>query len=225
MEVPIGARASLTPMPAAAARSLAASVMPPLAGVYADAATASAFAAQWATAHRVVARPLDVQLLYELSQLRPARRATSGVLRRAAESERSLLLDWTRAFFGNGMRNPEVMVERDLAGGHLWVWETSHAVAMARVAPAVGGVARIYGVYAPQENRGQGYGTALVESLSRLLLEAGLRCSLTVRLNNPIANGIYARIGYQPVRELLTFAFGEARHAPSGPSTQPPVQL
>lgn len=213
MQAPAGARVSLTPMPPAAARSLARAIAPPLPGVYADAQTAAAFAGEWTILHHVRTTPIDVQILYECRDVQAVAEGVPGSLRRAEASERSLLVEWTRAFFAQANRNPERMVDRDLERGDLWVWETDRSVAMARVARPLGGVAHILTVYTPDENRTRGYGTALVTSLSRSLLADGFRCVLAARLDNPTANGIYARIGYEPVGTLLTLLF----QAGSGP--------
>ena len=57
-------------------------------------------------------------------------------------------------------------------------------------------------VYTPRQLRGKGYGTAVVHSLSALLLERGFRfCTLYTDLANPVSNAIYARIGYEPVED------------------------
>lgn len=64
----------------------------------------------------------------------------------------------------------------------------------------------IGGVYTPPQWRGRGYATSCVAALSELLLGRGFEfCVLYTDLANPTSNGIYARIGYRPVRDFLMY--------------------
>jgi predicted GNAT family acetyltransferase len=67
---------------------------------------------------------------------------------------------------------------------------------------------RLGAVYTPPEFRSQGYGTALVASLSQLLLDSGHRfCFLYTDLSNPISNKLYMRIGYLPAGNAIDVNF------------------
>ena len=69
------------------------------------------------------------------------------------------------------------------------------------------GVVRVQHVYTPATLRGAGYATACVEHMSRGLTNSGLRCVLYTDLANPTSNGIYRRIGYEAVAEILGYQF------------------
>jgi predicted GNAT family acetyltransferase len=79
---------------------------------------------------------------------------------------------------------------------------------MAGAVPATGGVVRIGPVYTPPDRRARGYATACVEALSRSIVDAGDTAILYTQLANPTSNGIYRRIGYEPVLEVLRYELG-----------------
>jgi uncharacterized protein len=99
----------------------------------------------------------------------------------------------------------ETLVERRIANGNLWIWDNKGPVSMASLSVPAAGVARVSLVYTPPELRGQGYAYACVAALTRHALARGLRCALFADLKNPTSNGIYRRIGYRRVAEMLTF--------------------
>ena len=204
---PPRARALLTPMPRDAAVALAQAIRPPLPGVAGDPATATAFAGSWATIHRVSARPVDAQLLYQLSTIistAPVR--VPGTLRRARRSDRQLVVEWRRASANAGSNNDAGQaVDRALARDEVWLWDVDGPVAMAIATRPVGGVSRIHAIFTPSESRRRGYGTALVDRLSRQLLQNGIQCALQTRLTNPVAHTLYQKIGYEPIGEILAF--------------------
>jgi predicted GNAT family acetyltransferase len=47
-----------------------------------------------------------------------------------------------------------------------------------------------------------------VEALSRSIVDAGDTAILYTQLANPTSNGIYRRIGYEPVLEVLRYELG-----------------
>lgn len=67
---------------------------------------------------------------------------------------------------------------------------------------------RVRMVYTPPEHRRHGYAEALVRALTRQLLSAGMRPMLYADLTNPTSNGIYRRIGYEAVAEIVRYRFG-----------------
>lgn len=53
-------------------------------------------------------------------------------------------------------------------------------------------------VYSDREERGKGYGLAVVYNLSKLYLEKGNKfCTLFVDKKNPVSNAVYKKIGYE----------------------------
>jgi predicted GNAT family acetyltransferase len=107
------------------------------------------------------------------------------------------------------------LVARRVASGQVWVWEDGAPVGFAAVSSPVEGVSRIGPVYTPPEQRGRGYGSALVGTVSAAVRDAGTRCALYAELGNPSANAIYRSLGYQAVAEVLRYRFGEAAAARS----------
>jgi hypothetical protein len=180
-----------------------------LPGVNSEAATAASFAGHWAERRRSPAVPFQGMRLYELADLKRMG-IIEGRLRQAASDDRTLLIDWVRAFNAEtegGTSDPEPLVDRWLAAGQLWLWDNGRPMSMAVARQPVAGVSRLSGVYTPPESRGLGYAAACVYGLSKSLLEAGYRCVLYTDLGNPTSNSIYQRLGYKAVAEGLQYRF------------------
>jgi predicted GNAT family acetyltransferase len=65
--------------------------------------------------------------------------------------------------------------------------------------------AGIGAVYTPPQFRNRGYASTAVATLSRQLLDAGRRsCFLYTDVANPLSNAIYARIGYEPLDDVVS---------------------
>ena len=181
IQPPVG-RVLLTPMPPAAARSLAQAMEPPLLGVYADAGAAATFASEWTLLHHVRTKPIDVQTLYGVATCRRPRKVCPA----GCDGGRRPIDASSSNGRGRSSRTPTATREQDRRSelrhdGRLWVWETDRPVAMAGVERPLGGVAHIATVYTPEANRARGYATAIVTSLTRSLLADGLRCVLADR--------------------------------------------
>lgn len=204
--------AQLTPMQsdiaAAMAGTIAASGVS-LPGVSGEAATAARFAGQWTEQRKTGATPVAGLRLYELMELN-AIGSAEGNLRLAVPRDRDLMIQWVREFHLE-VQEPapdlERFVDTRLAGGQLWIWETTTAKSMAVSTRPVADVTRIGGVYTPSANRKQGYAAACVHSLSKVERAAGHRCILYTNLGNPTSNSIYRRIGYRAVAEVVRYRF------------------
>jgi predicted GNAT family acetyltransferase len=95
-----------------------------------------------------------------------------------------------------------------VARGDFWIWEDDGHVAYAGFNDAAPDFARIAPVYTLPDARGRGYATTLVAAMSRELLARGKRkLFLTTDIANPIANAIYARIGFRPENDDCGFDF------------------
>jgi ribosomal protein S18 acetylase RimI-like enzyme len=210
LESPPGFGAVLAPMPAPTCRAIADAVTVPLARVQGEAGSAAAFAGAWTQRHGVAGIAPEGGRLYELGTVRAVADAP-GRLRLAERDDREVLVDWTIAFGGETetiAAHAEQIVDLAITREQLWVWDDHGPVTMTGASSAVAGVTRVQRVYTPPEHRGRGYATACVEHQSRLLTEHGLGCVLYTQLSNPTSNGIYRRIGYEPIAEVLTYAFG-----------------
>lgn len=209
MHTPSSFSATATPMGPQLVRALVAATDPPLPGFIGEAATAAAYAGAWAQRHRVPVVPTDGERLFRLDGAREVGKAP-GALQAASPADRSVLIEWLDGFGADTGHAPDdsaVVIDRYLDEGSAWLWVDEGPVAMARAAPVVGGVARIGPVYTPPERRGTGYATTCVEHLSRRIEEGGHVAVLYTQLTNPTSNAIYARIGYEPVLEVLRYQF------------------
>ena len=135
-----------------------------------------------------------------------------------ASLHRALAIAWTREFTAEAMhggdddtgrieRSVDARLDRESPGG-IALWEVGREpVSLAGFGGPTPNGMRIGPVYTPPAHRGHGYGSAVTAAASRLLLDRGVRfCFLYTDLANPTSNGIYMRIGYQPVcdsRELV----------------------
>ncbi|MEA2971624.1 MAG: hypothetical protein QOG82_82 [Actinomycetota bacterium] len=221
MQVPTGFSAGLTPCPPPVVDALCDAILadcPDLPGVISEATGAAWFAGRWAERRAVPARPTEAQRVYALDRLvAPAAPAGSGGgrLRLADDADRPTMVRWAHGFAHDVdfmPEDPERVVDRHLARRRLWVWEVDgEPVAMASSSEAMAGVCRIGSVYTPPDRRRRGYATACVAALSERLLATGAdRCMLYAQLHNPTSNGIYRRMGYEPVSDIVFYRFGGA---------------
>lgn len=209
MHTPFSFSATATPMSPELVRALVAATDPPVPGFIGEAATVAAYAGAWAQRHRVPVVPTDGERLFRLDGAREVGRAP-GALRPATPGDRSVLIAWLDGFgadTGHAPEDSDVVIDRYLDEHSAWLWIDGGPVAMARAAPVVGAVSRIGPAYTPPQLRGQGYATTCVEQLSRHIEEGGHVAILYTQLTNPTSNAIYARIGYEPVLEVLRYQF------------------
>jgi uncharacterized protein len=183
----------------------------PLPGVIGDTATAAAFAGRWTELSGAGGRAGEAQRLYRLDPaglVEPP--PAPGRLRTATSKEVDLLVDWMHAFERDtGMPSPgdpRPAVTARVAAERLWVWDDGGPACVAMATPAIGGVSRVGFVYTPDERRGRGYAAQCVAGLSRHLLATEAEaCMLFTQLSNPTSNGVYRRLGYRAVAEILSF--------------------
>ncbi len=186
-----------------------------LSGVNADAQTAARFAAEWAERTKVPVSATRALRLYEARRVRESR-VTPGRFRQATHADEPLLAEWTQSFMsevGEPAIDAAGVVARHVAAAQLWLWDDDGAVAMAAWRTPAAGVVRVGLVYTPPERRSRGYAGACVEALTKRVLAENNRCVLYADLQNPTANAIYRRIGYEGVCETLTFRFSETSSA------------
>lgn len=205
--------ATLTPMEPQVATAMADAMAEAdltLPGVNGDARTAAAFAGQWSERTKSPVIPYQANRLYELLETAEAPNI-AGKLRQAIPQDRSLMIQWSRAFqheIGESTEGTELRVDRGLAAGQLWLWERSgEPASMAVSREPAQSVVRLSGVYTPDEKRRHGYAAACVHALSNQLRDAGYRCILYTDLSNTTSNSIYRRIGYRAVGEVLRYRF------------------
>jgi predicted GNAT family acetyltransferase len=186
-----------------------------LSGVHASAPVSRIFAERWQQQAHVAARLAMRERIYELETVIPIS-GVSGSYRRPTEADRDLLVRWLEAFAAEALGPIERLdavdwVDRYFAtpsrGGYLWE-DAGMPVSFAAYGnPTARGI-RIGPVYTPSEQRGRGYASACVATVSQHLLESGRSfCYLFTDLANPTSNHIYQKIGYNPVNDVDVYEF------------------
>lgn len=202
---------TMSPEVAAALAEEVASVgVPGATGLARDAAV---FAGAYATASRQPAQPVEGQRIYEIRAVRPPR-GVDGRMRGATAADVDLLTGWIEGFSRDTGDQPDIDARTRataiVGAGRYWIWETADGdpVSSALTAPSTLGVVRVGGVYTPPDHRGHGFAAAVVAALSSATLAAGDRVILYTQLQNPTSNGVYQRLGYQAVDEVVRYTFG-----------------
>jgi predicted GNAT family acetyltransferase len=150
--------------------------------------------------------------VYELRRVIPPPHP-GGEMRLATVDDLDLVAAWNHDF-SHAISEPvdaeaaRESAARKLAAGDLCLWVDGEPVSMAaRARPMPHGIA-VNLVYTPPEHRRRGYAAACVAALSQSLLDAGYQfCALFADLANPTSNGIYQRIGYEPVCDVISCIF------------------
>jgi GNAT superfamily N-acetyltransferase len=210
--------AGLSPMDRDAVSALATAVAGEgaarLPGIIAEAGTAASFAGRWSelVADRVT--PVEGQRMYRLGVLTPAT-GVPGTLRRATDADGDLLVAWRRSFIVDtgteGIGDPATSVQHDLDDGRLFLWDDNGPCCSARASIPTAGVSRIGIVYSPPERRRRRYASACVGSLCAWVQEREhADCMLFTQLANPTSNGVYRRLGFEAVAEMLQYRFDPA---------------
>ncbi|UZI27890.1 GNAT family N-acetyltransferase [Streptomyces sp. VB1] len=148
------------------------------------------------------------QRLYRLGPARPPSPAPGGRARAATPADRALLVEWVRGFAeetGQSKSSAEWLVDEGTERGALTLWENGGApVALAGRSRMLAGTVRVTLVYTPPGLRGRGYAAAVTDEAGRAAREAGAtEVVLFADLANPTSNGVYLRIGYEPVADRL----------------------
>ena len=202
----------------AAVEALAAAIREDLPGVVGALPEARTFASVWSARTGSTFRTRIEQGIYALSAVRGPS-DVAGCPRPAGIEDRTLLVDWWRAFSVEALHDDdpdteaiEQAIDFRLAeeGWGIVLWENAgETVSLAGFGGATPNGIRIGPVYSPPEHRGYGYASALVASVSANRLAEGNRfCFLYTDLANPTSNRIYERIGYEWVCESAEIEFG-----------------
>ena len=201
-----------------ALETLAASIPSELPGVVGAVPEVDRFTEAWTARRDVTATVRLEQRIYALEQLLPAR-ATGGASRLAGAEDRALAIAWIREFAAEALHGDDAdtaRIERSVDArldpasvGGIVLWEVDgEPVSLAGFGGPTPNGMRIGPVYTPPEHRGHGYGSAVTASASSLLLDRGVRfCFLYTDLANRTSNGIYMRIGYEPVCDSREVVF------------------
>lgn len=186
----------------------------PLRGVFGPNQLSEDFASIWTRVSGKASRQGTRERAFELRQV-IAPRPAPGRLRVCTEADQELILAWMEAFMREALPEENTSslasdVRYRLADRAIYVWELpdGQAVTMAmKNRPVVHGIS-IGGVYTPPAQRGKGYASNCVATLSQLLLDSGWQwCGLFTDLSNPTSNSIYQKIGYRPIGDFVENLF------------------
>jgi hypothetical protein len=154
-------------------------------------------------------------VIYQLADLRIPE--VDGSCRQATLDDFDLVERWTRDFqeFIEGevptpSENDRAAVVARLKSGMVSLWCVDDVVvAMAGHASPVetptGLVTRVAPVFTPAHLRGHGYASAVTASLSATLLRGGSQVMLYTDATNATSNGVYQRLGYEPLDQVTQF--------------------
>ena len=186
--------------PAAVPAAAAALTGRPLTGANLLAGDVDAFVAAWGAPAKVDMRTR----LYRLGTLTPPSPMPPGAARRAGPGDRDLVARWMSAFFadiGEGHSAPAALPD------DVMLWEIGGVpVAIATRSRPAHGMVRIQHVYTPPERRGHGFAGAVTAAAARTADAAEI--VLYTDLANPTSNGLYRRLGFQPVEDRTVVEFG-----------------
>ncbi|MCL5998948.1 MAG: GNAT family N-acetyltransferase [Chloroflexi bacterium] len=190
----------------------------PVRAVSGRAPLAGEFAAVWS---RLTGADYKINVhmrIYVLHTVTPAP-PVAGRFRVATEADLGIVAQWSRAFIMEALpaddpNSADDMAQRRVREGDIYLWEDGgHAVSMAAKSRPMNNGITVNLVYTPPEQRGRGYATACVATLSQRLLDEGWKfCVLFTDLSNPTSNSIYQKIGYRPVCDFDEYGFALSRH-------------
>jgi predicted GNAT family acetyltransferase len=132
-----------------------------------------------------------------------------GSARPATEDDADLATEWLIRFCedaGTTMPDPRENFLSRLYAYRFWEVD-SVPVSMAAHAPIVdtpaGAVARVGPVYTPPEHRRQGFAGAITASVVEAVLPQTTTVMLFTDAANPTSNGVYERLGFRAVHEVV----------------------
>jgi predicted GNAT family acetyltransferase len=158
----------------------------------------------------VIERNLLVYVLSSLISPPPG----SGTPRVATPSEFDFLITWWKRFAddtGVERHGLEEGLRASLDDERVYLWiDQGQPVCAVGHSPIVdvpsGAVARIGPVYTPSEMRRRGYAGQLTAAVSAHLIGQGLGLMLFTDAANATSNGVYTRLGYEQVDEIVECA-------------------
>jgi predicted GNAT family acetyltransferase len=137
-----------------------------------------------------------------------------GTWRVASSSEFDLLITWWNGFAndtGVERHGLEEGLRASLDDGRVYLWiDGGQPVCAVGHSPIVdvpsGSVARIGPVYTPPEMRRRGYAGQLTAAVSAQLMGRGIGLMLFTDMANATSNGVYTRLGYEKIDEIVECA-------------------
>lgn len=142
-----------------------------------------------------------------------------GALREATVEDVDDLLPLLAGFMGEAadqagrsLRPTRLVATTDEVRGHFaagrryLIWEVEGQIAhLTGINVPAFGTVRIGLVLTPKPFRGKGIAAYVVAIASQMILDEGLRPCLYTDVTNPVSNGVYERIGYEPWGDSAEF--------------------
>lgn len=184
-----------------------------LPGVLAAKGLAETFVEAWTKLSNCSCKAGLQERVFKLTEVTPPQ-AVPGYLRTASEADLELVVEWTYAFMVEAQQHgtleeAQSLAKAKIADGTAYLWEAAgKPVSLAgKTRPTTNGIT-IGPVYTPPLQRGHGYASACVATLSQLLLDEGWKfCTLFTDLANPTSNSIYQKMGYKAVCDFNEYIF------------------
>ncbi len=191
---------------------------PDIPGIVGPSDIAASFAEIWTklTGRKSVAY-MD-QIIYALKTVHP-RTAPDGAFRMAKPDEAEIIARWIHSFATDTLPKTEQFTAAEaltkaqdlIAGAGVAVWTVKGKPAAMAGVSGTDALARISLVYTPPEQRGHGYASAVVASLSQKQFDQGRKmCCLYADARNPVSNSIYRKIGYEFVGRSSLYVLDQA---------------
>ncbi len=186
-----------------------------LPGVVGPTVSASIFADKWSKMTGKNQKLGMVQKIYEAHNILLPK--VKGHLRPALSGDKPLIAKWLYEFSSESLPEKDKFelpfanewADKAIQAKTAFLWlngETPVSVAHTG-RPTQNGIS-IRAVYTPPEYRQNGYASAVVGSLSLLMLKNGYKfCTLYTDLSNSTSNSIYQKIGYSEVADSRHFIF------------------
>lgn len=212
--LPSGAAASVAHAFVAAGRVVA--------GASGELSAVGEFATAWAAATGTRAVQVRAERMFRMARLIPPT-DVPGSARIAGPDQLGPVANLMRAFSteihasGAELAEASDTARRRVIAAEVALWEHGGVVvSLAAVSAAAAGTARIGPVYTPVEHRRRGFAAAVTAAAAGHARSAGAgEVVLYTDLGNPTANGVYRRIGFDPVFDARRVAF-------IAPDTGPP---
>lgn len=182
---------------------------PSLPGILGPNYVACEFTSKWTAATSLAANIRHEERIYRLKHVEPLALPLGRIVR-AERDHMALLSAWVDDLLQetDEKSNSLALLDAGISDGRISIWSDEKPVSMAAwTGPTPNGVS-INMVYTPPGLRCRGYATAVVSTLSSMLLRRGKSfCTLYADLSNPMANSLYQRIGYKPVLDCFQYRF------------------
>jgi GNAT superfamily N-acetyltransferase len=182
-------------------------------GITGEKNLARRFAEQWQQATGSMPVVKTRERVYELRQVIFPQNPAPGRLRPATKDDLETVARWYFNFSREATHegDPETAYRSSaqrIDYGDVYLWDNGQPVSMAfRARPTPHGYS-VSGVYTPPDQRGQGFASICVATLSQLLLDSGKQfCTLFTDLDYPTSNSVYQKIGYRPVCDYTEYLF------------------